>query len=66
MMNSIKRVLVSYLVLFIPETSFFGLKRFLYRQLNHNIGKNVRICSSVKILGSGIIEIGENTWKSTL
>lgn len=62
MINSIKRTVVSYLVRIIPETSFFGLKRFLYMQLGHSIGRNVRICSSVKILGNGVIEIGENTW----
>jgi len=62
MINSIKRTFISYLVRGIPETSFFGLKRFLYRQLNHKIGTNVRICSSAKIIGHGHLEIGENTW----
>ncbi len=62
MINSIKRTVISYLVRIIPETSFFGVKRFLYRQLHHKIGENVRICSSTKIIGHGILEIGENTW----
>ncbi len=45
-----------------PDTRFFGLKRILYRSAGATIGKNVRICSSAKILGNGSLTIGENTW----
>lgn len=51
------------IVLFcIPETRLFGLKRFFYRLAGVKIGSNVRICSSAKIQGNGILEIGDNTW----
>ncbi|MCT4326768.1 acyltransferase [Elizabethkingia anophelis] len=45
-----------------PETSFFGIKNAILRLAGAKIGKNVRICSSVKILGNGKLIIGNNTW----
>lgn len=47
---------------FLPETRCFGLKRVLVRLCGAKIGKNVRIGSSVMIIGAGKLEIGDNTW----
>jgi acetyltransferase-like isoleucine patch superfamily enzyme len=46
----------------LPPTRFFSLKRLLYKFAGVKIGKNVRIASSAKILGSGDLTIGDNTW----
>ena len=37
----------------LPETSCFALKRALLRLAGAKIGRNVRICSSVHVLGCG-------------
>lgn len=47
---------------FIPDTHGFGMKRFLLRLSGVKIGKNVRICSSVTIIGDHQLTIGDNTW----
>lgn len=46
----------------LPETRFFGLKRYLMRLSGIKIGENSRVCSSVTISGNGNIEIGDNVW----
>ena len=46
----------------LPETKCFGLKRGLLRLSGAKIGSNVRICSSVMIIGAGDLTIGDNTW----
>lgn len=46
----------------IPETRCFRLKRFLLRVSGVSLGRNVRVCSSVRILGNRNLQIGENTW----
>ena len=46
----------------LPETSCWGVKRWLLRWAGAKIGKNVRICSSAKIIGSGELSIGDDTW----
>jgi putative colanic acid biosynthesis acetyltransferase WcaF len=46
----------------LPETRFFGLKRYLMRLAGIKIGENSRVCSSVTISGNGTIEIGDNVW----
>jgi putative colanic acid biosynthesis acetyltransferase WcaF len=61
-MNSIVLHLIKLINLFIPETRFFHLKKVMYNFAGAKIGKNVRICSSAKILGNGSLEIGNNTW----
>lgn len=61
-MNSVILHLVRIIVIYIPETRGFKLKRFLYRLAGAKIGENVRICSSVTIYGSGNLSIGKNTW----
>lgn len=47
---------------FLPETQCFSFKRFLLRFCGAKIGENVRICSSVTILGNKDLVIGDNCW----
>ncbi|MDD5779496.1 MAG: acyltransferase [Bacteroidales bacterium] len=61
-MNSLKLQLAGYLAHKLPLTRCFGLKRALYKWAGVNIGKNVRIVSSAKIVGNGTLSIGDNTW----
>lgn len=61
-MNTKRAILVRGIMKILPETSFFGLKRFLWRWAGAVIGHNVRICSSAFILGAGELEIGDDTW----
>lgn len=49
--------IVSYLL---PESRCFGLKRAMLRWAGAKIGFNVRIYSSVMILGNGGLEIGDD------
>lgn len=51
--------LVFYLL---PETRCFGLKRAMWRLAGAKVGKGVRISSSAKIVCSGQLEIGDDTW----
>jgi acetyltransferase-like isoleucine patch superfamily enzyme len=50
------------ITLVLPETKLFGFKNAILRLAGVEIGKNVRICSSTKILGNGKLSIGDNTW----
>lgn len=43
-------------------TRCLALKAALLRWCGAKIGKDVRICSSVSIIGSGNLEIKDNTW----
>lgn len=61
-MNKIFRYVQSAVFPLLPSTRFFGLKRWLLRRAGAKIGKNVRICSSASFFGSGLLEIGDNTW----
>lgn len=61
-MNSLILQIVGFVAHKLPLTRCFGLKRALYRMGGANIGKNVRIVSSAKIVGSGSLSIGDNTW----
>lgn len=61
-MKGISRYLVGIILPILPETRCFGFKRWLLRVYGAKIGKNVRICSSAKFLGSGELVIGDNTW----
>jgi acetyltransferase-like isoleucine patch superfamily enzyme len=47
---------------FFPETRFFGLKASLLRWAGAKVGSNVRVCSSVTILGPGSLKISDDTW----
>lgn len=46
----------------LPDTRCFGFKRFMLMLAGAKIGRNVRICSSVKVTGAGNLTIGDNTW----
>ena len=61
-MKAIFRYLISIVFPFLPETRCFGLKRWLLRRSGTRVGNNVRICSSARFIGSGQLEIGDNTW----
>jgi acetyltransferase-like isoleucine patch superfamily enzyme len=61
-MNTKILYLYSVLSLILPETRFFNFKSFFLRVAGVKIGNNVRICSSVKIIGDGCLSIGSNTW----
>lgn len=54
--------IVRFIVMLFPDTRFFSFKRGLYRLAGAELGKNVRICSSARIIGNGNLSIGENTW----
>lgn len=45
-----------------PETRLFGCKAALLRAAGAQIGHNVRVCSSATVLGSGRLEVGDDTW----
>ena len=51
-----------FIMHFLPETSLFGFKRCLLRLSGVKLGKNVRVCSSALVIGTGELEIGDNTW----
>jgi len=61
-LSSLKLDLIQRLTALLPETRSFGCKRCLYRYGGVNVADNVRICSSVKVLGNGSLTIGTNTW----
>jgi acetyltransferase-like isoleucine patch superfamily enzyme len=50
------------MMLIVPETSMFALKRSLLRWCGAKMAKNVRICSSARFFGCGALEIGGDTW----
>lgn len=60
------RTVISYLnnllLPLFPESKAFGFKRFMWRLAGAQIGNNVKISSSCKILGAGELAIGDNTW----
>lgn len=61
-MNTFLLYLVGGFVHCLPSTRCFYLKRQLYKLAGVKIGKNVRIASSVTIIGNGHLTIGDNTW----
>lgn len=61
-LNTSKLFIVRLIMPFIPETRGFGFKRTLYKWAGVTIGKDVRICSSTRIIGSGQLAIGDHTW----
>ena len=46
----------------LPESRCFGIKNMLWRWCGVAIGQNVRIYSSVKIMGTGKIQIGDDVF----
>lgn len=61
-MNSVLLFIYHLVTALIPETRGFAFKRFMLRCCGAEIGENVKICSSVFIIGSGKLIIGDNTW----
>lgn len=61
-MRSLIQYLYSFIFHLLPETRCFSFKRFMLRLAGVNVGRNVKICSSVTILGAGRLTIGDNTW----
>ena len=61
-MNSFLLYISQKIIHILPDARLFGLKRSLLRLAGAKIGKNVRICSSVRIIGNSFLEIGDNTW----
>lgn len=62
MMNTSKLYVYNLICKVLPPTRCFRLKASLLRWCGAKVGKNVRICSSVMVIGSGNLEIGDNTW----
>jgi len=46
----------------LPETRLFGFKAYLLQLAGARLGSNVRVCSSVSILGRGHLVVGDDTW----
>lgn len=61
-MNTSLLYIVGLLVRLLPETKCFKLKRRLYCLSGAKIGRNTKICSSVRIIGSGNLTIGDHVW----
>lgn len=61
-MNTVILYIYNCITIVLPETKCFGFKNSVLRLARVTIGKNVRICSSTKILGNGTLSIGDNTW----
>ena len=61
-MRSIVQSFIKLVFPLLPETRCFALKRSMLRWAGAKVGRNVRVCSSVMIVGAGGLEIGDNTW----
>lgn len=61
-MHPTRTHLIQFVFRFLPETRCFALKRGLLRWAGARVGAGVRVCSSVRVLGAGALEIGEDTW----
>ena len=62
MMHSNILFLVRKVFPLIPDSRGYRFKRFLLRLGGVNVARNVRVCSSVKIIGDRNLSIGENTF----
>ena len=62
MIRSSRIYLVTKLFRLIPETRGFALKARLLQWAGGQVGRGVRVCSSVTVLGSGALTIGDRTW----
>jgi len=61
-MNTALLYFISRFIHLLPDTHCFGCKRFLLRMCGAQIGNNVRICSSAKIISNAPLIIGDNVW----
>lgn len=62
MLSSAKLYCVSLIFRLLPETRSFELKRKLLNFAGANIGRNTRLCSSFKLIGTGAFNVGCETW----
>ena len=62
MLNPFRLYVYHILAFCMPETRLFKLKCWLLAWCGVEIKSNVCICSSAKILGSGILRIDSNVW----
>ncbi len=61
-MKPMRLYFVNLFTSILPATRCYGLKRALYRWSGIELGNNVRIVSSAKIIGSGSVSIADNTF----
>jgi maltose O-acetyltransferase len=62
MLKSNRLYLVNFVTSILPPTKFYPLKTALYRWAGVKCGANVRLASSVCILGAGELSIGDNSF----
>lgn len=56
------RHLLNLLFWMLPASSFFGLRRCLWRLAGAGIGHNTKLCGQAWVYGRGRFEIGDRTW----
>lgn len=61
-MNTLVLFCIRKIYPLIPDTRGYRLKSLLLRLAGARIGQNVRICSTVKIIGDSQLIIGDNTF----
>ena len=61
-MNPIRLFVLHLLMVFMPPTRCFALKRTLLRWAGAQVGTNVRIVSSARFYLTGSLVIGNDTW----
>lgn len=61
-LSSTRLFLISIVWQILPSTRFYKFKVSCLRWSGASVGNNVRIASSAKICGDGVLEIGDNTW----
>lgn len=61
-MNTVKLFLMNKIFSLLPETRCFGFKVVLLRWCGATIGRNVRITSSVRIMLTGDLYVGDDVW----
>lgn len=57
-----KYMAANLLLIWLPPTRFFGLKRTLLRMLGITIGDGTRICGGVQFFGAGRVIFGRECW----
>lgn len=62
MLKPSRLYLINLITSLLPATRLYGFKRALYRWGGAELGVNVRIVSSARILGSGRLTIDDNTF----
>ena len=53
---------INIVLVLLPATRWFALKRFLFRLANVTLGNNVSIGNNIKIYSQGDIKIASNVW----